>query len=144
MKKTLLYKLFKIGKMPAREASEIQSEGVILFDEGFKGTKTYINFRAPWRYSNWKRQWFTASIAHTETRFVAFQYALKMIDIPFSDERFRGLKFSIEDDGALLVAFDASLFLNDTTGDLEHRFYTPLAREFFTKLTEKQEARSEK
>lgn len=138
MKKTFLYKLFKIGKMPAPDAAAVQDEGVILFDEGFKGTKTYINFRAPWRYSNWKRQWFTASIAMSATRLVAFQYALKMIDVPFSDERFGGLKFSIEEDGALLVAFDASLFLDDTTGNLEHRFYTPLAREFFTKLTEKQ------
>jgi hypothetical protein len=137
MKKTFLYKLFGIGKMPAPDAAAVRSEDVILFDEGFKGTKTYINFRSPWRYSNWKRQWFTASIAMTGTRLIAFQYALKMIDAAFSDERFGGLKFSIEADGALLVAFDASLFLSHTTGNLEHRFFTPLAREFFTKITEK-------
>src|SRR5688500_8388314 len=113
MKKTFLYRFFKIGKMPAREASEIQSEGVILRDEGFKGTTTYIDFRAPGRYSNWKRQWSTSSIAISATRLVAFQYALKTIDVPFADARFGGLNFSVEEDGALLVDFDASLFHND-------------------------------
>lgn len=134
MKKTFLYKLFGIGKMPAPESSEIKQEGVILFDEGFKGTKTYINFRSPWRYSNWKRQWSTASIALTDTRLLAFQYALKEIDVPLSDARFQALKFSVEESGALLVAFDASLFLDNTTGNLEYRFYTPLAREFVKKI----------
>ena len=141
MKKTLLYKLFGIGKMPGREASEIEQEGVILFDEGFKGTKTYINFRAPWRYSNWKRQWSTASIALTNARLLAFQYALKEIDVPLSDARFGELKFSVEEDGALLVAFDASLFHDDTTGNLEYRFYTPLAQNFIEKINEQTEGR---
>lgn len=139
MKKTLLYRLFKIGKMPAREASEIQNEGIILFDEGFKGTKTYINFRAPWRYSNWKRQWSTSSIAMTNTRLLAFQYALKEIDVPLTDARFGGLNFSVEADGALLVAFDASLFHDDWSGNLEYRFYTPLAPDFLDKLKKKAE-----
>ncbi len=138
MKKTFLYKLFGIGKMPAHDAAAVRSEGVILFDEGFKGTTTYINFRAPWRYSNWKRQWSTSSIAMTNTRLIAYQYALKTIDVPFSDARFGGLNFSVEESGALLIAFDASLFLDNTSGNLEYRFYTPLAREFFMKLTEKQ------
>lgn len=142
MKKTLLYKLFKIGKMPAAELSEIQSEGIILFDEGFKGTKTYLNFRSPQRYSNWKRQWFTASIALTGARFLAFQYAGKEIDVPLADARFGGLDFSLEADGALLVAFDASLFHLDWSGNLEYRFYTPLAPDLVDKLTKKSEAGS--
>jgi hypothetical protein len=140
MKKTLLYRLFGIGKMPAAEASAIQSEGVILRDEGFKGTATYRNFRAPGRYSNWKRQWFTASIALTGARLLAFQYAGKIIDVPLTDERFRGLNFTIETDGALLVAFDASLFHSDWSGNLEYRFFTPHAREFFNQLAERQKA----
>jgi hypothetical protein len=138
MKKTLLYRFFGIGKIPASHSSAIQSEGVIIADEGIKGTVTYINFRAPWRYSNWKRQWCTASIALTNARLIAFQYAGLVIDVPFTDERFRQLNFSVEDNGALLVAFDASLFHDDWSGNLEYRFFTPSAREFLSKLTEKQ------
>lgn len=62
-----------------------------------------------------------------------------IIDVPFSDARFGGLDFSLEKVGALLVAFDASLFHVDWSGNLEYRFYTPLAREFFEKLRQKTE-----
>lgn len=140
MKKTLLYRLFGIGKIPGSVASALSSEGVILADEGFKGTVTYLNFRAPHRYSNWRRQWCTASIAMTNVRLAAFQYAKPLIDVPFSDSRFRGLNFTVEDDGALLVAFDASLFHDDWSGNLEYRFFTPAAREFFERLKQKQAA----
>jgi hypothetical protein len=138
MSKTFLYRLFGIGKIPASHKSAIENEGVILADEGFKGTVTYINFRAPGRYSNWKRQWCTASIALTNTRLLAFQYAGLLIDVSLSDARFRLLNFSVEDNGALLVAFDASLFHDDWSGNLEYRFFTPHAPEFLNKLTEKQ------
>jgi hypothetical protein len=138
MKKTILYRLFGIGKMPAPYSSAIENEGVALADEGFKGTLTYIKFRAPGRYSNWKRQWFTASIALTNTRLLAFQYAGLVIDVPLADERFRRLNFSVEDGGVLLVAFDASLFRADSTGNLEFRFFTPYAREFFDRLIARQ------
>jgi len=138
MKKTFLYRFFGIGKIPASHSSAIENEGAILADEGIKGTVTYINFRAPWRYSNWKRQWCTASIALTSTRLIAFQYAGLVIDVPFTDERFGRLNFSVEDKGALLVAFDASLFHDDWSGNLEYRFFTPYAREFLGKLIERQ------
>jgi hypothetical protein len=124
--------------MPAHEAAELAREGLVLFDEGFKGTTTYIKFRAPGRYSNWQRQWYTASAGLTNTRLVAFHYAGKTIDVPFSDERFRGLQFSVEESGALLVAFDASLFHDDWSGALEYRLFTPLARDFLEKLAQKQ------
>lgn len=142
MKKTFLYTLFRIGKMPAEEAAASRREGVVFFDEGFKGTATYIDYRAPGRYSNWKRQWFTASIALTNTRLVAFQYAGKIIDVAFSDARFRELAFSVEENGALLVAFDAALFRADSSGSLEYRFFTPHARAVFEKLEFKKETPS--
>lgn len=138
MKKTFLYRLFGIGKIPVSHSSAIKSEGVILADEGIKGTVTYINFRAPWRYSNWKRQWCTASIALTNTRLLAFQYAKLLIDVPLTDARFRELNFSVEDETTLLIAFDASLFQSDASGNLECRFVTPYAQEFLDKLTQKQ------
>ena len=88
MKKKLLYRLFGIGKIPASYRAAIESEGVILSDEGIKGSATYRNFRSPYRYANWKRQWFTASIALTKTRLVAFSFSSPVIDVALSDERF--------------------------------------------------------
>ena len=56
MSKSILYRLFGIGKIPEQYAIALKSEGVILFDEGLKGSVTYLDFRAPGKYSNWQRQ----------------------------------------------------------------------------------------
>jgi hypothetical protein len=139
VKKTFLYRLFGIGKIPAQYGSAISAEGVILSDEGIKGTVTYLNFRAPWRYSNWKRQWYTAAIALTNTRLIGFQYSSPIIDVSLADARFRQLNFSVENNDTLLVAFDASLFHNDWAGNIEYRFQTEYAKAFLDKLTQKQQ-----
>lgn len=134
MKKTLLYRLFGFGKIPAQYRAALESEGVLLSDEGIKGTVTYRNFRAPGRYSKWKRQWYSASIILTKTRLLAFRHSSQIIDVPLADERFRRLQFSLEDESNLLIAFDASLFHNDWSGTIEYRFKTPHARAFLDKL----------
>ncbi|HEX8249675.1 MAG TPA: hypothetical protein VF599_15970 [Pyrinomonadaceae bacterium] len=134
MKKTLLYRLFGFGKIPAPYRAALESEGILLSDEGIKGTVTFRNFRAPGRYSNWKRQWYTASIVLTKTRLVAFRHSSQIIDVPVADERFRRLRFSLEDKNTLLVAFDASLFHDDWSGTIEYRFKTPHAQAFLDKL----------
>ena len=127
MKKSLLYRLFGFGKIPAQYRAALESEGVPLSDEGIKGTVTYRNFRAPGRYSKWKRQWYSASIILTKARLLAFRHSSQIIDVPLADERFRRLQFSLEDESNLLIAFDASLFHNDWSGTIEYRFKTPRA-----------------
>ena len=137
LKKTLLYKFFGLGKIPAGYHAAFSAEGVVLADEGIKGTVTYRNFRSPQRISNWKRQWFTAALVMTNRRLAAFQYSAPVIDVPLADARFRALDFACEPGGAMLVAFDAALFHDDWSGRLEYRFFTPFAREFLTRLDER-------
>ncbi len=138
MKKKLFYRLFGIGKIPEQYQPAIQSEGLILSDEGIGGTVTYLNFRSPRQTANWRKQWYIASIAITKTRLLGFRSSLTLIDVPFSDERFRGLHFSSEGETTLLVAFDAALFHDDWSGDIEYRFKTPLAQKFLDNLSQKQ------
>ena len=103
MKKKLFYRLFGIGKIPEGYQTAIQSEGVILSDEGIGGTVTYLNFRSPQRISNWKRQWYIAAIVMTQTRLLGFRSSITLVDVPYSDERFRGLRFSLEDETYRLI-----------------------------------------
>jgi len=138
MKKSFLYRFFGIGKIPAQYSTAIQSEGVILSDEGISGTVTYINFRSPNRYSNWRKQWYVTSIVMTSTRLLAFRSANPTINVPYSDSHFRELKISLEGKSTLLIAFDAGLFHNDWSGTIEYRFKTEYARELFDKLNQKQ------
>jgi len=138
MKKTLLYRLFGIGKIPAQYSLAIQSEGVIISDEGIRGSTTYLNFRSPRRRSNWRKVWHTAAIVLTNVRLLGFHSSNTIIDVPFADSRFKSLKFSLEDGNTLLVAFDASLFHSEWSGNIEYRFKTEYAQELFNRLTQKQ------
>jgi hypothetical protein len=134
MAKTLLYRLFGVGKIPWQLRSQLQLERVVLLDEGIAGSVTFLDFRAPGRYSNWRKQWFSGAIALTEVRLVAQQYSNRAIDVPLTDERLRRMKFSVEAGSTLVVAFDASLFHQDWSGTIEYRFRTEMAQAFLDKL----------
>ena len=136
MAKTFLYRFFGAGRIPERLAAELKREGLLLWDEGIPGSVTYLDFRASGRYSNWRRQWYTAAIALTAVRLVALRHSSPVIDVALTDERRRRLRISLEADDALLVAFDAALFHDNWSGTIEYRFRTPQARHFLSKLQE--------
>ena len=135
MAKSLLYRLFGVGKIPAQLRAALQSEIIVLLDEGISGSVTYLDFRAPGKRFNWRRQWFTGAIALTETRLVALQYSSLIVNVPVTDERMQRMRFSAEDDTTLLAAFDPGLFHNDWSGTIEYRFHTSQARAFPQKLS---------
>jgi hypothetical protein len=134
MSKTLLYRLFGVGKMPWQWRSTIELEGIVLFDEGIGGSITYRDFSAPGRRSSWRKVAFSGSIALTKTRLLALQYANPAIDVPLDDPRLKQIQFSVEGEGKLLVAFNANLFHNDWSGTIEYRFRTELVRELLKGL----------
>lgn len=137
MSKTILYRLFGLGKIPEHLAAQLKAEGILLLDEGIKGSVTYKDFRSPSRYANWKRQWYTASIALTETRLFALRFSQTIVNVPLSDERIRSMNFSLESNGAFLAAFDAALFHPDWSGKIEYRFRTEDGPEFLNQLHER-------
>lgn len=128
MKKSLLYRLFGYGKLPAKFAMTLEAEGIVLSDEGLSCSVTYRNFRGGGRYSSYRRVGNVGAVVVTNKRLAAFQGENAVIDIEFTDERLRKIAFSIEPNGALLAAFDASLFHDDWSGSLEYRFKTRLAQ----------------
>ena len=137
MAKTLFYRLFGLGKMPEQFKAALNSEGILLFDEGIKASVTYLDFRAPGKRFGWRRQWFSGCIALTQVRLVALQYSNPAINVPFTDDRIRRLRLSIEGDETLLIAFDPSLFHDDWSGTLEYRFRTSQAKAFLEILCER-------
>lgn len=114
--------------MPGPLLTRLRGEGVLLLEEGVRGSVTYRDFRAPGRYSRWKRQWYTSSIALTRTRLVALRHSSPIINVPLRDERIRQLRLSLEGGQTLLVAFDAAVFHDDWSGTIEYRFRTPQAQ----------------
>jgi hypothetical protein len=136
MIRTLLYKYFGIGRIPDQLMSELKAEGLQLSDEAIPGSVTYLNFKAPGKRDNWRRQWFTACVVLTEVRLVGLQNGSMAVNVPFTDERFRQLQFSVEKEDRFVIAFDASLFHDDWSGRIEYRFRTPLAQSFLNNLRE--------
>jgi len=108
MAKSLLYRLFGVGKVPAAVMSELKNEGILLLDEGMKGSATYHNFRSPGRRSSWRRTAFPASIALTKMRLLALSYTKSIINVPLADERIKAMRCSLERDDRLCIAFDAA------------------------------------
>jgi hypothetical protein len=137
MAKTLLYRLFGIGKIPEQFMATIKAEGILVLDEGIKGSVTYRDFHAPGKYSAWRRQWFTGSIVLTQVRLVSLTTLSQAIDVPLTDGRIRSMRFSVEKEGTLLVAFDPSLFHPGWSGTMEYRFRTIEAPAFVEKLRER-------
>lgn len=135
MAKTLLYRLFGVGKIPAQWRATIESEGVILIDEGIGGTVTYRDFRSPGRRSSWRKVAFSGSIALTKTRLLALQYASPAINVPLDDDRLQQMQFSVEGEDKILIAFNANLFHDDWSGTIEYRFRTPQAAAFLKSLS---------
>ncbi len=134
MAKSLLYRLFGVGKLPAPLLSQLQAEGIILFDDGIKGSVTYRDFRKPGKVDGWRRQWFSGAIVLTKLRLLALRSTNPVINVPLTDQRLRSMRYSLEGDDRLCVSFDASLFHSDWSGTVEYRFRTPQAAQLLQLL----------
>lgn len=135
--KSWLYKIFGVGKIRETVLSELKGEEIIASDEGIKSTLTYKNFRAPGRYSNWKRRGFAGAIILTEKRLILQQYSQPVINILLTDERFEKIKVSLETEDTLLFEFEPHLFLENSSGQIEWRCRTPHAKIIYDRLTRK-------
>jgi hypothetical protein len=62
------------------------------------------------------------------------QYSNTAINVPVDDERMRSMRFSVEEETTLVVAFDPALFHHDWSGTMEYRFRTSQAAAFLEKL----------
>lgn len=132
--KSWFYKIFGAGKIRETLLSELKDEEIIAFDEGIKSTLTYKNFRAPGRYSNWKRRWFAGAIILTDKRLVLQQYSQPVINILLKDERLQKIKVSLEEKDKLLFEFEPHLFLENSSGNIEWRCQTSHAKTIYNRL----------
>lgn len=134
-RKSLLYRWFGLGRIPADWRTRLQAEDLILVDEGLRGSVTMRNFRSPGRISGWRRRWIVCSLALTRKRFVALWFSRPMIDVPLDDPRLQQMRWSLEGQETLCVTFDAGLFNPGWSGTIDHRFRTGQASAFLSHLS---------
>lgn len=126
--KTMLHRLFGLGRIPAALAAELQHEGVIAQDEGIRCWLRADRFRRPGLVAVGMARSFTGAIALTGTRIIALRNAGRIINVPFTDERIRQLTVDLPAPDTLRIAFDSSKFHPDWSGTLAYTFRTPRAR----------------
>lgn len=127
MAKSLYYRWFGFGKMPAAIRSELTQEGIIFIDDGLTGSVTYHNFHRPGKTSSWERRGLVGAVALTKVRLLALWGSNPLINAPLTDPRLKQMHFSIEKVDGLSVGFDAALFHPDWSGTIEYRFRTEQA-----------------
>ncbi len=118
-------RMFGAGLLPPEGHGLIDPDRNPLVTESMTGSITFRNFRAPGRYSLYRRQWFLGSLAVSKSRIVAYRYRSQVVNIPFDDVRIRQVHFSFEQQDRFLIQFDASLFQPSSSGEVEIRFTMP-------------------
>jgi len=117
-------RLFGSGRLPPEGRRLVESDRNPFLVESIVGSITFRYFRAPGRYSSWRRQWFLGSLALTKSRIVAYRYRSRLVNIPFDDPRIRQVKFAFENQECLSLTHDASLFHPSRDGEIEIRLTT--------------------
>ena len=129
MSPSLLYRLFRVGAIPAALRAELEGEGLVAADEGIRGWTILRDFAAPGKRFKFRMKSFTGFLAVTEKRVVAWTGKSKIVDVPFDREEFRALEIETPDPDRLLISFESSLFHPDWRGRIVLRFETPKALE---------------
>ncbi len=121
------------GKVPDDLRTQLQTEGLILCEEGIRVGLRFKKYKAP-------RQRFTGikNIAGygalTQVRLVAKGYSRYHNDIPLASITSRNLEYGLRKGNCFYFAFEASDFYDDRSGRVEVRLFTPKAEEFQRRL----------
>ncbi len=134
MGKSIFHKLFGLGKFPKAMAPILESEGIVLQDQGVSGSVTLRKFRAPGRIHSYKKSGLVGSLVITELRFAAFAFSKPLVNLPLADEKLALLDLSVPKRNQLLVKFNAGDFHEGWKGAVEYRFSTELADLFLERL----------
>lgn len=130
MKKPLLYRLFKLGKLP----KNIDKKKLSTFDEGVKVVAKYKNFKAPGKSFSNKTSGFIGSIAIGGNQIIAFAYSSPILKMATTDPRLQKIDFSESSDTVLSMHFDAASFSDNSSGMVTYKFHTPKAFQILDKL----------
>jgi hypothetical protein len=116
-------RFFLSGKFPDPLRAEIDAEGVVLLEEGLRGTLTYRNYRAPGRRYGLRKARIVGAVAVTRRRVVVWG-AGRQVDVPLG---YPGVEVARDGEEKVMFAFEASAFHADRSGRVEVRLRTPSA-----------------
>jgi len=130
MKRSLLYRLFRLGAMPKRLRTELEGEGIVVADEGMPGRFITRHVNAPGKRYRFRSEGFSGWLAVTRRRVICHTFSKRQINIGVDDPRIGDLFVDVPDEDTLSVSFESSSFREGWQGVIELRFRTGRAAEF--------------
>lgn len=134
MGKTMLYRLFGLGRFSPTLQAEIEAEGIIVQDEGIGGWLVERNLRMPGRRTLYKVRSFTGGLALTRRRFIVQTYRTLQVNLPLDDPRLVDLHVTAPHVARLTLAYDLHIFKPEYRGAIELRLNTTQATRFYEEL----------
>lgn len=134
MEKSILYRWFGMGAMPAGLRTRLQEEGLAAADEGLRGTWFSKDFKAPGRRSLYKSRGFIGFLAISNKRIVAYANGRPQINLPVDDPRVAHLHSELIGEDRICISFETAHFHSDWQGVVELRYQTEKARTFHDAL----------
>lgn len=137
MRKSILYTLFGLGKIPKKIRPALASEGIVVADEGVRGWFKTKRLKGPEKRFVHRAAGFSGSLVITQKRIICFTYGKNQINITVDDPNIIKLFADIPKEKTLSIAFEASDFRDDWSGIIEFQFRTEKARQFFDHMQSK-------
>jgi hypothetical protein len=134
MKKTLLYRLFGLGRLPRQLRPMVASEGIVVADEGIGGWLITKHVNGPGRRHRKRAEGFTGCLVVTKKRILCYTYGKRQINISVDDPRVSEFQVTLPKAETLSIAFESAVFREDWRGVMEFRFNTERARLFHDAL----------
>jgi hypothetical protein len=134
MKKTLLHRLFGLGKIPRQMRPIIESEGIVVADEGIGGWLITKHVNGPGRRHRNRAEGFTGCLVITKKRVLCYTYGKRQINISVDDPKIPELQVALPKAETLSIAFESSVFQEEWRGVMEFRFNTERAQLFHDAL----------
>lgn len=136
MKKSLLYRLFRVGAVRAKLRAALEREGVLVLDEGITGWFVTRDVHGPGkRYRN-RVEGFTGFLAITKARVLCHTFGKRQMNIALDDAKLANLFVERPAADELRVSFESSHFHEGWRGVMEFRFKTDKAEAFREALLE--------
>ncbi len=121
------------GKVPEALREQIQTEGLILMDEGILIGLRFKKYKAPnQRFTGIKH--FGGYGALTQKRFVSKGYSIYNFDLPLDRISKKNVQYGTRKGKYFYISFEASDFYDDRSGWVEVRLPTLKAEEYVRRL----------
>lgn len=106
--------------------AELEAEGIVLMEEGLRGSLRYHRFKAPGRYFDGKITPEGMALGVSEERFVVYGRA-KLVSSPFSNPNLQAAEITADENRLVILIDYDRLPAPKTSGQVQIRINTPSA-----------------